>query len=114
MPRTPKQQIKHFLKTGHADQMLPPGWPGDLLTSANNAADAMKSELIEEVHRRTLGLPVPKIPELDLHAFARGKFAPMVDGLFPEAERPAVLSVLEKSIVFLTADNIDNVLQQAG
>jgi hypothetical protein len=34
----------------------------------------------------------------------------MVTGLFPEAEREAVLSLLERSVVFLTVDNIEKVL----
>jgi hypothetical protein len=34
----------------------------------------------------------------------------MVHGFFPEAEREAVLRLFEKSVVFLTSDNIENVL----
>ena len=34
----------------------------------------------------------------------------MVHGFFPQAEREAVLTLFEKSVVFLTADNIESVL----
>src|SRR5688572_18267607 len=40
----------------------------------------------------------------------RRKLTPMVHGFFPEAEREAVLRLFEKSVVFLTSDNIENVL----
>ena len=36
----------------------------------------------------------------------------MVNGLFPEDERANVLDMLEKSVVFLTAENIADVLRR--
>ena len=47
----------------------------------------------------------------DLIALTRSKVSPMVDGLFPQAERSTVLATLEKSVVFLTPDNIEQVLR---
>jgi hypothetical protein len=37
----------------------------------------------------------------------------MVEGLFPQAEQPIVLATLEKATVFLTAENVEQVLRQA-
>ena len=50
---------------------------------------------------------------LDLAAFARAKVAPMVRGLFPRGEQQTVLDVLARSVVFLTPDNIEQVLRRA-
>jgi len=112
--RTPKQQIKHFLKTGESDAM-PQGWPGEnWLIKAQNANRAMSEALIAEVQERSAGLPLSMAPVLDCHAFTRGKVAPMVNGLFPENERTNVIELLEKSVVFLTADNISEVLQHSA
>jgi hypothetical protein len=44
---------------------------------------------------------------LDVTVFAREKVGPMVRGLFPVHERPAVLQMLSHSIVFLTPGNIE-------
>ena len=38
----------------------------------------------------------------------------MVNGLFPKTERAVVMSVLEKSVVFLTADNIAQGINDSG
>jgi hypothetical protein len=37
----------------------------------------------------------------------------MVNGLFTQDERPTVMSALEKSVIFLTPDNIESVLRTA-
>ena len=111
--RTPKEQIKHFLATGQSDA-LPQGWPGEnWLVKRQNADRAMRKSLVEEVHERSHGLPLPNAPVLDYHAFTRSKVTPMVNGLFPEHERASVLAMLEKSVVFLTADNIREVLERS-
>ena len=52
---------------------------------------------------------VPK--NLDLEHFARSKVEPMVRGLFPRAEQDTILAVLERSIVFVTGDNLERVLR---
>lgn len=111
MARTPKQQIKHFLATGQSD-LLPQGWPGEnWLVKAQNADRAIRQALVEEVHERSNGLPQPDTPVLDYHAFTRSKVSSMVKGLFPVHERATVLAMLEKSVVFLTAENILEVLE---
>jgi hypothetical protein len=47
-------------------------------------------------------------------ALTRAKVEPMVRGLFPRAEQGAVLAMLEKSVVFLTSENIDALLLEHG
>jgi hypothetical protein len=49
----------------------------------------------------------------DLTSFAHKKFAPMVRGSFPRREWKSVLTVLEKSVVFLTPDVVETVIRQA-
>ncbi|HEY9777209.1 MAG TPA: hypothetical protein V6C81_25830 [Planktothrix sp.] len=110
MTRTPKQQVKHFLKTGHCD-VLPLGWPGDWISAAKNADHAMRDALIAQVRDRAQGLPVPKAPVVDFRAFTRNKVSPMVVGLFRDSERANVLEMLENSVVFLAGDNIEDVIR---
>jgi hypothetical protein len=110
MQRSPKQQVRHFLSTGEADP-LPHGWPGEnWLVKAQNADRAMKDALILEVKLRADGLPSPAAPLPDCHRFTRSKVDPMVNGLFPEHERTNVLEMLERSVTFLTGENILDVL----
>ncbi|MHB8590132.1 MAG: hypothetical protein ACYDA0_15010 [Candidatus Dormibacteraceae bacterium] len=51
------------------------------------------------------------MPDKDPSALARRKVEPMVRGLFPRAEQAAVLGMLESSVVFVTSNNIDRLLQ---
>ncbi|MCC7542402.1 MAG: hypothetical protein IT379_39655 [Deltaproteobacteria bacterium] len=53
------------------------------------------------------------IPSIDTVALTRRKVAPMVRGLFPRAEQDPVLAVLEKSVVFLTRENIGRLLRDS-
>ena len=98
-----------FLATGDSD-VLPESCTGDWVAAAKQEDKAMRQALVAEVKRRAAGHQAPKAPVLDFQAFTRSKVAPMVNGLFPEAERTNVLNMLEKSVVFLTADNIDDIL----
>jgi hypothetical protein len=109
MTRTQKQQIKHYLTTGKSEA-LAIGWAGDWMTRETTRNREMKESLVAEVKRRAEGLLAPEIPTLDFHSFTRGKVAPMVDGLFSEQERANVLNMLERSVVFLTADTIEDIL----
>ena len=109
MAHVSDQKIKDFLATGDSD-VLPERLTGDWVTAAKKEDQAMREALIAEVKRRATGRQAPKAPVLDFQAFTRSKVAPMVNGLFPEAERTNVLNMLEKSVVFLTADNIDDII----
>lgn len=62
--------------------------------------------------RRAKRRPAPELPQgFDGFAFTRAKVEPMVCGLFPRAERQAVLALLERAVVFLTPANFDLVLR---
>jgi hypothetical protein len=106
-----REQIKRFVATGSSD-VLPQGWPGDILAACRNAKQAMRDALIAEVHRRADGFPTPKVPISDLAEFTRRKLEPMVNGLFPESERASVLNMLVDSIRFATPENIDELLMR--
>ena len=66
-----------------------------------------------EVKKLSGKIHVPSFPA-DLVAFTRKKVEPMVRGLFRRDEQEAVLAVPEKSVVFLTPANTDQVLLQFG
>jgi hypothetical protein len=50
------------------------------------------------------------MPKGDTVALTRCRIEPMVRGLFPPAEQETVLRRLERSVVFLTRDNIERIL----
>ena len=50
------------------------------------------------------------VPIEDPAELTRRKVAPMVRGLFPKAEQDPVLAVLERSVIFLTKNNIEQLL----
>jgi hypothetical protein len=76
-------------------------------------ADARRA-LVSEVNARTARVTVPDaLTGLDCEAFARKKVAPMVCDLFPVAERQTILDVLDRSLVFLTPDTIEAVLNKS-
>jgi len=102
--------IERYLRSGgyehdHSE------WPGqNFLERAKNGHDDLLRALAAEVKRRSDGRQHAAVPELDLASWTRCKLTPMVNGFFPEAERDAVLQLFEKSVVFLTSDNIETVL----
>jgi len=104
-----EQLVKQFLETGEHDQ-VPHGSIRDWVGAVKAADSSMREALISEVMRRAKGLREPTSPTLDFPAFTRSKVSPMVNGLFSQSERESVLSTLEKSVVFLTADNISEIL----
>ena len=77
---------------------------------------ALRSALVAQLRSRTASVAMP--PALppdwqttDVTALTRTRVAPMVGGLFPPHEQAAVLAMLERSVIFLTPDNIESVLQ---
>src|SRR5882672_8786990 len=65
-----------------------PAWPGNLWDRARRVHDELLAALVAEVRRRADDrehAPVPR--DLDLVSWTRRKVAPMVEGLFPAAER---------------------------
>ena len=111
MPLSPKEEIAQYLSAGEHDGLYA-AWPGEsLIARARNGELALRRALISAVKNRT---PAAKVPDalagLDVEAFAREKLLPMVRGCFPASEQTAVLEMLGRSVIFLTADNIEAVL----
>lgn len=105
------EAVESYLRTGSYDPLGAP-WPGNVFERSRRAHDELTQALITEVTRRVGTQPVPELAQgLDGIAFTRAKVEPMVCGLFPRAERQAVLSVLERAVVFLTPANVERVLR---
>ena len=104
------QAIERFLHTGDYEHDHPE-WPGqNIWERAKNGHEDLLRALVGEVKRRSEGKGHPPVPELDLASWTHRKLTPMVHGFFPQVEREAVLALFEKSVVFLTSDNIESVL----
>ena len=106
-------EVERFLRTGDSDPSHG-AWTGDnLMECARLARRDLESALIAEVRRRAESWrPPAALRDLDVVAFTRNKIEPMVRGLFSRVEQDAVLSLLERSVVFLTPDNIEAVLHK--
>lgn len=106
------EEIEIYLKGGRHDPMFE-AWPGSgFFDRSQHGSGTLREALIAEVLTRTQGGPVTTPPDdLDLRQFAHQKFSGMVKGLFPKAEQAIVLSMLERSVVFLTPLNIAPVLR---
>jgi hypothetical protein len=106
-------QIERYLRTGEHDPSCT-AWPGNVIEAERRAHDDLLRALVQEVRRIANGrLPPATVRDLDLVAFTRQKVTPMVDGLFPRAERAAVMALVERSVVFLTPDRIEQVLLES-
>ena len=98
------EQIRHYLATGNHNS--------NFVETAMQAATGFRDALVNEVLART-SFPAKRSP-LDasgIRDLTRSKVAPMVAGLFPKGEREHVLAVAERSVVFLTPENIVRVLR---
>lgn len=112
--------VQNYLTTGEHDPCHH-AWPGGNVFDAACAGDAaLRSALVAQLRSRTASVAMPPAlpsdlpPDLqttDLTAMVRTRVAPMVGGLFPPHEQAAVLAMLERSVIFLTPDNIESVLQ---
>jgi hypothetical protein len=115
MPTSQQDEIDRYLATGQSNE-LSGAWPGaNILARAQFGAQTLRRALISAVKDRS---PRARIPDdlvgLDIETLARKKVEPMVQGLFPAAEQPAVLAMLSSSVVFLTPCNIDTVLRKTS
>ncbi|SPB14796.1 hypothetical protein NOV72_02027 [Caballeronia novacaledonica] len=105
-------EVKRYLDSGDYDSNFT-GWPGDnFVDVAQKATLRLRTSLVEETHRRADGFCSQVMVPDDLHAWARNKLSPMVDGLFPADERSIILDMLARNVVFLTAENIERILKQ--
>jgi hypothetical protein len=108
-----QDEIARYLLTGESD-MLHLAWPGDnIIVRARNGGQATRSALMAEVIKRTPHAYIPEqLVNLDLAAFVEEKIGPMVRGLFPADEHAALMDMFNRSIVFLTPDNIAAVIMK--
>lgn len=114
MTSSPQDEIERYLKTGRYDPVYG-AWPGGLLERARRGHDDLRGALVAEVRRLAGSHDVPEpLTDLDVVAFTRRKVGPMVQGLFPRVEQETVLAVLERSTVFLTSANIEEVLRSTA
>jgi hypothetical protein len=108
------EEVERYLRTGETDPHYG-AWPGDsFMERANRAHEELRGALVREVRRLARGLAHRPLPTEDTVAMTRGKVAPMVRGLFPRVEQEAVLTTLEKSVVFLTSANVEQLLLEHG
>ena len=109
---TRESAVQHYLATGEHDVCFR-GWPGSNLLDAARAGDALlRTALIAQVRSRSAPAGITTaLQAVDFATLTRSKVAPMVRGLFPLHERALVLAMLERSVVFLTPNNIESVLR---
>jgi hypothetical protein len=103
--------VAHYLRTGESD-FLYPAWPGSFFERANLAHQNLRGALVREVGRRAGGRTPHPFPNISLEELTRAKVEPMVRGLFSREECDVVLDKVERSVVFLTRDNIEQLLMQ--
>ena len=114
---TPSQKaaIRRYLATGDHDPNIHL-WPGqNFLQSETNTHTALRRALIDAFKDRAA--KVPKLPSVrtdNVSSLTRTKVAPMVGGLFAKSEQAAVMNALERSVVFLTPDNVEPVLESSN
>ena len=101
--------IEAYLRGGITDPLMA-AWPGSLRERAERSRRDLREALIEETMRRAAGRAHPRLPQHDLAVVTRRKSLPMVTGLFPATERRAVLQLVERSVIFVTTDNIERLL----
>lgn len=105
--------IAHYLETGRHDEHFG-SWDGDLFERARRGTAELKAALIAEIRHRAPRMTTPAaLPDLDPATFARRKVAPMVSGLFPAKEREALFRMFERSIVFVTPENVECIILDA-
>jgi hypothetical protein len=103
--------IELYLRTGRCDRDYS-AWPGRLFERGGRAREELRGALVAEVRRLAGEHCVPeRLVDLDVVAFTRRRVEPMVRGLFPRIEQETVLAVLERSTVFLTSANLDEILR---
>lgn len=111
---TPAQEVRRFVVSGDHDSLYNAWSGGDLIAKARKAEHTMKHALVAEIrHQATKRKSSPSLPpDFNASRFSLAKVGPMVRGLFPAREQMIVLSLFEKSLVFVTPDNIEQVITQ--
>jgi hypothetical protein len=106
-----REAVDQYVLTGEIDPIYS-AWSGGLLERANRAHHDLRTALLAAVKKLAHGNSHVQMPDVDTVELTRDKVEPMVVGLFPRAERAHVLKALERSIVFITTESIESVLQE--
>ena len=109
MQSTINGKIERYLRTGGSDPLYG-AWSGGFMERANRAHGDLRGALVRAVRRLSEGLKHAPLPEADTVSLTRAKVEPMVRGLFPRVEQDAVLTMMERSVVFRTSANIEPLL----
>ncbi len=106
-----EKEIKKYLRTGQANPYAS-AWPGQHALECYQAqSKGLQAALLAELKRRAGKKTPPAVPDnLDLIAYTRERVAPMVQGLFPPDEQPVIQGILERAMVFLTAQGIEKAI----
>jgi hypothetical protein len=105
-------EVRRYLCNGDYDSSFA-GWPGmTFVDVAKKAGQRLRTALVEETLRRASGFGYQMTLPNDLHAWNLNKLTPMVHGLFGAVERSIILDMLDRSVVFLTPQNIAAVLME--
>ena len=102
-------EVARYLLTGETDP-YDRAWPGGFMERAIRARNDLRPALADEVRRRTAGRVPGPMTAADTVQLTRGRVQPMVRGLFRRAEQDSVLATLERSVVFITSENVESVL----
>ncbi len=107
--------VEHYIQTGDHDPNHR-DWPGqNFLEVAINANSTLREALIAAMLKKASEKPQRPTPDFgDLAALTRDKVAPMVNGLFPLKEQPAIMAILDRSVVFLTPESIETTLRSSS
>lgn len=111
-----RKEVDRYLATGDHDDILFKIWPSDsIIGRAINGDTALRGALISAVRERAEQAAISACHEhYILNINAREKFAPMVQGLFPQKEQAIILDMLERSVAFLTPATINAVLEKTS
>ncbi len=103
------EEVERYLLTGSSDSLYA-AWPGNIMERATRAHNDLRGALVSATRLREVKGKHVLPSGLDTAALTRAKVEPMTRGLFTRSERSVVFAMLEKSVVFLTAENIETVL----
>jgi len=106
-------EVRRFIETGDSDPLYS-AWTGrDTMDRMERGHRELLGALVAEVQRRA-GIPTMPVPPggTDLATFTRRKVEPMVRGLFAKAEQDAVLGLVERSVIFVTPDNLGSLIME--
>jgi len=113
---TPQQEhiIDEYVRFARTDGQYWAEWAGqNTIEKMQNAENAMRDALVAEVRARAKTVRTPRLPSPhELVDLTRGRVEPMVRGLFPRAEQDHVLGLLEKSVVFVSPTNVEQLIRE--